>query len=75
MACTSTTNVNLEWVDFARFYVVIFSSQVLENHLVLTHILKSWDVYIGLKFNIPFIDLNQMPPTCWRLGLGGKGLP
>ncbi len=75
MACTSTTNVNLEWVHFVRFYAVIFSNQVLENHLDLTHILKSWDAYIRLKFNIPLIGLNKIPPTYWRLRLEGKGLP
>lgn len=75
MACTSTNNVNLEWIDFARFYAVIFSNQVLENHLDLTHILKSWDAYIRVKFNMPLIGLNKIPPTYWRLRLGGKGLP
>ncbi len=47
-------------------------SCALEHYVDLTH-LQSWDSYKRFKY-ILLVGPNGPPPTCWRLGLGGKGL-
>ncbi len=58
MACTSITNVNLEWANFAIIYAMISFNQPLESHaflhsLNLSHFLKSWGAYKRLKLMPP----------------------
>jgi hypothetical protein len=77
-SCTSTTNFNLVWDDFIDFYAIISSSEALESYsflkyLILAYFLKYWDNYRRLDFT-PCVNLDWMPPSCWRLGPRNKRL-
>ncbi len=75
---TSTTNVTLNWVNFAEFYELLISNEELktyaiEHYLDLTHFLISWSSYKKHIF-VPLLGPKWTPSNAWRLGLGGIGL-
>ncbi len=65
IACTITTNVNLECGDFEKLYATVFFNPSLESHALeqyvdLTHFLQSSNSYKRFKY-IPLIGLDQTP--------------
>jgi hypothetical protein len=67
IACTSTTNVTLDWKDFGEWYELFVSCEEVEtyafNHYPnLTHFLISWSSYKKFWF-VPLIKLDRTTPS------------
>jgi hypothetical protein len=76
IACTKTTNQDLDWDNFEQLNALITSSQQLETYvfqtyLDLSYFFESWAKYKRFKF-VPFVGTHCTHPMCWRLGLGGS---
>jgi hypothetical protein len=64
-ACTSKTNITLNWANFAEFYELLVSNEeletyALEHYLDLTHFLISWFSYKKHRF-VPLVGPKWTP--------------